>query len=207
MAMVDTNDEYVRQEVFRNELLSDETIQWTGQPDPYVIFTKADIFLIPFSLMWGGFAVFWELAVLGFLFDSSKHGGPPIIFPLFGLPFVLVGIYFIIGRFFFKAWKQRHTFYAVTNKRILIAIGNAKSIQAVFIKSIPSISKSIGANRIGTVVFGISNSRWWDYANTGMEWMGSRYGPPPPSFYDIAGADSVYNIVNQLRDDSGEKRF
>ncbi len=34
-------------------------------PNPNKIFHSADWFMIPFSLLWGGFAVFWEARVLG----------------------------------------------------------------------------------------------------------------------------------------------
>jgi hypothetical protein len=47
------------------ELLPDESIVWGGRPVSSVIFHKEDAFLIPFSLLWGGFAIFWEASVLG----------------------------------------------------------------------------------------------------------------------------------------------
>ena len=47
------------------ELTSGESILWAGQPNTRVIFHKEDLFLIPFSLMWGGFAIFWEGAGRG----------------------------------------------------------------------------------------------------------------------------------------------
>ena len=50
-------------ELLNDELLKDEQILWSGQPETSVVFTNADIF-VPFSLLWGGFAVFWELMAL-----------------------------------------------------------------------------------------------------------------------------------------------
>ncbi len=51
-------------EAFQPELLKDEKILWSGQPETKVLFTRADVFLAPFSVLWGGFAIFWEVSVL-----------------------------------------------------------------------------------------------------------------------------------------------
>lgn len=36
-------------ELFQEDLLKDEKILWTGQPETTVLFTGADVFLVPFS--------------------------------------------------------------------------------------------------------------------------------------------------------------
>ncbi len=45
---------------FQPELDPGEVIEWTGRPDPRRVVTADDVVLIPFSILWGGFAIAWE---------------------------------------------------------------------------------------------------------------------------------------------------
>ncbi len=185
-------------ELFREDLIKDEKILWDGQPETSVLFTNMDVFLIPFSLLWGGFAIFWELGVLFMKTESGE--GAPIVFALFGIPFVLIGLYFIFGRFIYKNWKKRKTYYAITNKRVLVLTkSRSRDLQAAYINTIPSINKSVRSSSIGTVKFGASSFFSSMYANTGMDFFGSFYGQDVPTFYDIKDANKVYEMVNELR--------
>jgi hypothetical protein len=91
------------------ELLSGESTLWTGQPKRRIVFHKEDVFLIPFSLLWGGFAIFWEAGVSEF-WGNKAHSGPWTFAMIWGVPFVLIGQYLIGGRFFYSAWKKTRTF-------------------------------------------------------------------------------------------------
>ena len=109
-------------DVFSSELLPDETVQWTGRPNPGVVFHREDLYMIPFSLLWGGFAIFWLLGASG-IWDAWTQR-PKHEFGLFGIiwgtPFVIVGQYMIWGRFVYQRWKKQRTYYALTNRRALI---------------------------------------------------------------------------------------
>lgn len=192
---------YLIEERFSGELLKDEKILWSAQPDTSVLFTRADIFLVPFSLLWGGFAIFWELGALAVFFAISAGKNPmSIIFPLFGIPFVLVGLYFMFGRFIYKNWKKRNTYYAITDRRVLM-LSNlfSQSLNAVNIDTIPTINKSVRSNGIGTIKFGNVNWMASMYGNTGMDFFGSFGGVDILTFYDIKDADKVYELVSELR--------
>lgn len=194
--------------VFRDELLKDESVLWSGQPDPQRYFAPADVFLIPFSLLWGGFALFWEagvlgLGVLGLWGNDSGEGGAPFFFVLWGIPFVLVGLYMIFGRFIYKARTKKRTYYGVTDRRVLALVRSPRGdhIQAAFIETIPSINKRIREDGSGSVIFGTS-PRWADwYANTGLEFMAWGWGGSGTavSFYDLSDARTVARLANDLR--------
>src|SRR3954469_22318729 len=105
-------------EAVQPELTSGETVLWAGQPSPSVTFHKEDVYLVPFSLMWGGFAIFWESMVL---FGGSKGHANPIswFMALWGIPFIVIGQYLIWGRFITARLKKKRTFYALTNRRVI----------------------------------------------------------------------------------------
>ena len=97
------------------ELRRSEKLIWSGRPRQGVFLTQKDAGMVPFSLMWGGFSFFWE-------FKAVSSGGP-LFFDLWGVPFVLVGLYMIVGRFFYEAMLRSRTYYGLTNERVIIISG------------------------------------------------------------------------------------
>ena len=90
------------QQHLQNELNGDESLLWAGKPNTSVIFHPSDWYMIPFSLLWGGFAIFWEGGVTG-IFGLGNGNPSPSFFMLWGIPFVIIGQYLIWGRFFYTA--------------------------------------------------------------------------------------------------------
>lgn len=98
----------------RARLAVDEHVLWTGGPDPAVLLGPQDVFLIPFSLLWAGFAVFWEIAVV--------TSDAPLIFCLSGVPFLLVGAHITVGRFIVKRWLASRSTYVLTDRRAIVVL-------------------------------------------------------------------------------------
>ena len=179
----------------QSELVSGENLVWAGKPNPGKIFHSDDLFMIPFSLLWGGFAIFWESGVLGLWGHSSKHPAP-FFFILWGIPFVVIGQYLIWGRFIYDAWLKRRTYYGVTNRRLLVVQESTKrKTCSMYIDAIPTVERdggSVGTLRFGTkfpVVAGRNQrTRNWSRFNVGGV----------PVFADIDDADYVYRLILDL---------
>jgi hypothetical protein len=171
------------------ELRSGEQALWIGQPSQGLVLRGSDAFLIPFSLLWCGFAIFWEVSVLA--------GGGPWFFSLFGVPFVLAGLYFVVGRFWVDAAQRRHTFYAVTSDRIVIVSGLfAPRVQSLSIDRLSDVSLNERSDGTGTITFGPVPPWYWWYG--GSSWPG--FGVQAvPSFELISDARRIYEVIHEAQ--------
>jgi hypothetical protein len=125
-----------------------ERLLWSGAPRQGIVWRSSDIAMVPFSLLWGGFAVFWEKMALR---------GAPVFFALFGLPFVAVGLQMTIGRFFYDAWRRRHTYYGLTNQRAIIATRTpARTLRSYSVASLTNVVLQESANDAGSILLGPS---------------------------------------------------
>jgi hypothetical protein len=183
---------YVDRSAVERQLSAAERIEWIGRPDPAVRFSRADVFLIPFSIMWFGFALFWEGAAI------ASDGGPFVV--VWGIPFIAVGSYFAVGRFFYKAYRKRRTLYAVTNRRVLTVFTGRRgeAVNTSYIRAIPSISTHVDANGRGSVEFTRPTPYGGWYGNTGMEFLrgGAVNGV---AFYDVDDPRGVADLVERLQ--------
>src|SRR5437867_1048707 len=186
------------------ELTSGESILWTGQPNEKKILHKEDVFLVPFSLLWGGFAIFWEAGVAGVWSSGPRSHEAWIFGVIWGIPFVLTGQYFIWGRFIYAAWKKKRTHYAVTNRRVMaVQNGRTRQMASAYIDALPTLIKESTSNGIGTLRFAQPDSVWSRSRSWGV-WDAMSIGSTP-TFVDIDDADSVYHLISDLREKSRSK--
>ncbi|MCA9979713.1 MAG: PH domain-containing protein [Anaerolineales bacterium] len=176
--------------MIRAELDSGEEIVWQGQPRQGLLLRSSDIFLIPFSLMWGGFAIFWTM--------TAASAGAPFFFVLWGTPFVLVGLYLIIGRFFVDAWQRRRTYYALTNRRALIISGIFnQNVRTLPYNTMSEINITRHSNDRGTITFG-PPPPFWQSSGGGWPTGNSRY-PVSPAFEMIDRVNDVYEQLKRVQ--------
>lgn len=165
----------------RPHLISGEKLTWTGKPKTGIILRGSDAFLIPFSLLWCGFAIFWESTVV--------FTGAPFFFKLWGIPFVAVGLYITVGRFFVDAKKRAGTRYGLTEDRVIIKSGLfSKNVKSFNIKAVADISYKEKADGSGTITLGTADPRY--AMMEGVEWPGAKQ---PPRLELIDDVKTVYD--------------
>ena len=161
---------------------SDETVRWTGEPPAGLLWRSSDLVLVPFSLMWGGFALFWESMVIS--------AGAPLIMKLWGMPFVGVGLYMIVGRFFWDANVRARTRYAVTDRAAYVVVtgfrGSVRRFAGAALGEVRVERKDDGS---GTLRFGP------DVPGRGR-WYGSQTPLTSPNGFEaIRDVDHAYDAV------------
>jgi len=172
----------------QNYLELNERLVWSGQPKKGVVFRTTDIFIIPFSLLWCGFAIFW--------FTSALLSGAPIFLAIFGIPFVCVGLFFVFGRFIIDAKNRKNTFYGITENRIIIRSGILKkTIKSINLKTLSEIEIEEKKDGSGTINFGPSNPFF--IRNHNLHWFsGSKQNT---SFELIHDVRQVYNKIREAQ--------
>lgn len=147
----------------REELREGERLLWVGQPRPGR-FARQAIPIVLFGIPWTAFALFWMAAASGMLFAGAANAGPGpgggffaifACFPLFGLPFVLIGFAMLGSPFWL--WRQaKRTCYALTDRRaILREAGKFGSIEVRSYESeaLGQITRTQYADGCGDLIF------------------------------------------------------
>ncbi|MBF4607746.1 hypothetical protein [Curtobacterium sp. VKM Ac-1393] len=184
------------QQTAREQLRPDEHLYWAGTSDPAKLFTARDGFLVPFSILWCGFAVFWTI--------TATRGGAPFFFPLFGSVFVLMGLHLVFGRFIVKRHRKRTTVYAVTSRRALI-ITPRGSREVPVGRADRTVTWSGGRRHCtvewntgdpsGTAAFFAGGATARIYANTGLDGL---FGPQVFAFWDVTDGEELVRELDRV---------
>ncbi len=113
------------------ELSPGETLLWAGQPSPGRM-ARQGIVPMLFGIPFTAFALFWTAMAGGFAFlfngvarsagGSGAFAAPFLLFPLFGLIFVAVGLGLLLSPLWLSLGAKR-TLYAVTSQRVIVWTG------------------------------------------------------------------------------------
>lgn len=176
--------------ILHKQMGQSETLLWAGRPRQGIMLKGSDVVMLPFSLLWGGFAIFWVY--------SAHSQGAPLFFLLFGGVFVLIGLYMIVGRFVYDSWVRSGTYYGLSNQRVLIlkTVPTTRT-RSLNLKGLAEISLMETADGRGTVSFGSTNPF---HAMMGMQWPGM--GEPTPAFEGIENARDVHDQITSAQRDA-----
>jgi hypothetical protein len=132
-----------------------ETLVWCGAPDPVrtaIQTIPVAVFGIPFT----GFALFWIATASGMMNSATRpaSAGPWALFPLFGLPFLLIGLAMLCA----PLWTflgARQTVYGITSKRIFIGGKNGRATRSFSRSDVTSVERLDRADGSGDLYFAL----------------------------------------------------
>jgi hypothetical protein len=104
--------------------------------------------------------------------------GAPLFFMVWGVPFVLVGLYLIVGRFWVDARQRARTYYGLTDRRVIIVSGIfSRSTRSLNVRILSDVALTKRRNGSGTISFGQVNPMYAWWGSAGWPGMG-RYAAP-----------------------------
>ncbi len=185
----------------KDYILADERLLWTGKPVKEIRLLPSEKIIMVFGAFWTAFSAFWiAMAYAG----TAEMEGDAImanIFPLFGIPFLLVGLYLMIISPIRAKRKRKNVEYALTDKRVLIFYNNKiQSLQAFKYNEIQNISFGCDADGVGIVTFLSAFATM--IGGNGLNVKSRRTAGTLYGFYNIDNVKKVYKIFCER---TGEK--
>jgi hypothetical protein len=181
-------------EAWHDYLDPGERLLWTGAPAQGLRFTRAGAVGSLGGLLVLAFALFWTAGAGWGLWTGMWREAEGllrwflILFPLFGVPFVALGLYSVAGHWFTDAARRARTRYALTDRRALIAErGVARVLTSWPIRPDTVVDYTPGPE--ATILFATEVTRDSD---------GDRY-TERKGFGRIADGDTVYRLIRQIQ--------
>ncbi|HVY25473.1 MAG TPA: hypothetical protein VHB79_02940 [Polyangiaceae bacterium] len=175
----------IRQGDAVGHLMPGESIVWSGTPRGGIRFQSSDVLAILFSIAWTGFVIFWEVSVV--------RSGAPGFSALFGVPFLVIGGYMTVGRFFLDAYRRSRTRYFLTDCRALILTEwPTRRVHSVNLATLPVIALTKHTDGTGTLMFGAREHA-------------SRSALQSPRFEWIDEAQTVYHLALAAQFDTDDE--
>ena len=173
------------QAIIDNELDAKETMIWLGRPIPRLR-TRGSWALILFSIPWTAFSLFWIAGASGF--QIPDFTSPEALFPLFGVPFVLVGLGMMTSPYWMKRAAKKTAYILTSERAIIIKGGMRMNIRSFLPDSLGDLERSQDDEGCGDIVFGKDISRG-SKGSTHIQ---------PYGFLGIADVKEVEKIVRAL---------
>jgi hypothetical protein len=193
------------------ELTPGETVLWAARPRAGVVFHGNEYEpQVLISLLIGGFTILWEALVIWSLWSTPSHRVRSVLLICWGVPFVIDGQYRMWGRFFYAAWKKKKTYYAVTNRRVIVVHNfRGHQVASAEISALQILLREKYSDEVGTMRFVAPPAlfaRTWSEMITLDKWeawdpLSIKRGPV---FEDVEDVDSVFQLISALRAKTNE---
>jgi hypothetical protein len=194
--------------VLERELVPGETVLWAGRPDPAVHFGRPDLWLVPATVL---ATVVFVLMAISFLGTESNPDAPEAattnsaswageaILGVFVALAVAALLYALVGRFWIKARRKRHTWYYLTDRRAIeIYLGRQHRVTSAALDQLNGTHHEGGRNGHGSVVFADLTHRaasWAANLNTGFPGAANGEAGVALTFYDVPDVDVLVEVL------------
>jgi hypothetical protein len=209
------------QQTVDEELRRNESIRWMGQPSSHS-FPWLSLFPFFFGVFWTAFSVFWIgiASGIGDLVEGFRGfdqlEGERLMFALFGVPFLLIGLAMLTAPFWIMRWIKRtaeRTVYVITNERVIVFDGGFSDrslgllmavvsplrgrglvIRSFKPKELKSVRRIQRRNGSGNIVIRVSNKKQPDEFTYAM----------PVAFFSIPNVKDVGEMLEEFRLQAGD---
>ena len=140
-------------EIIEMELDRDENLIWADVPVSVFNHALTAIPIMLFGIVFFSFSLFWVIAAMEMVPSSAEFYLLHYAFPLFGIPFVLVGLMMLLSPIW-QIFKSRNMIYALTDRRLIIRETMPfKNIRSWPLDSIGKLSRNGTADGPGDLYF------------------------------------------------------
>ena len=139
--------------VLSRELEDGETLVWKGMKLARLEARSFAIYL--FAIPWTAFSLFW-IAMAGLATQAAHNDPLAWVFPLFGVPFVVIGLG-MFAKPFVPYFQRGRILFAVTNRRVLkFSLGRELTVNSVPGSTIQDMVRRESADGSGTIDLSLS---------------------------------------------------
>jgi hypothetical protein len=186
-----------------------EQVLWQGRPTAGLHWRERLGARTVFGLAYAGFALFWIFTAA--VITSRAPTLLNLLFPLAGVPFLLIGLNLAIGKPLREARQRRQTFYTLTDRAAFIATTGPKRLDRYPLDA--SLRPVLEDGNPGSVWFaetGAGAGRGWHGRGTARRYTAGGRSSGRIGFEAIPDARAVYaQMLTALRarvggDDRGE---
>jgi hypothetical protein len=142
----------------RPELAPGERVFWAGRPNTRTALRDGGPIQMPYPKAWGAFTIVWEWVVI-WSWVSKKSLGAIFVIP-FGIMLIGMAEDLVWGRFRRALRTKKATYYAVTDRRVMVIQNwRQRKVASSEISSLPALIVEKKSGDMGTLRFFQCRSR------------------------------------------------